>query len=395
LRILYVTHRLPDAPNKGEKIRSYHQLLHLCARHEVHVVALEDGATRRREQPAWRERAASLQVFPLSATGARLRSLRAAAFGGSLTSAHFADPKLLAAILSAKETVRPDLVIVYSGAMDPFVGGFRPRVLDLVDVDSVKFTDYCRERIVRGPRRLACRIEGARLQRLERRATEDASLTLVCTDLEADLLRRFARPRRLEVVGNGVDLDLFRFRGRPRADEEILFVGALDYPPNSDAAHILATEILPRVRRHFPRARVTLVGHRPTPAVLGLRRAGIEVVADAPEILSYLHRATLSVQPLRLARGIQNKALEALAAGLPLVLSEGPARALGGNPGEHFLVGRDLEELASHTVRLLQEPARRDVLAQAGRSFVEQRYSWRKILERFGILIQEAVADRD
>ena len=393
---MYLAHRVPDAPTKGDKIRSFHQLRALAARHEVHLFALDDDPQHREVRPAWQDEVAAATVLPLTSLGARLRTLSALVRGHSLSAAHFAVPALGRQVRAALDSGRFDVAVVYSGAMDPLVRGFRPRVLDLVDVDSAKFQAYYEQGRVRGPRRLAFGLEGRRLRRLEQDAVREADLSLVCTEAEARVLRQFADPRRLEVLTNGVDTDAFPFHGREgRRPAEILFVGALDYQANIDCVLRLAQDLLPALRRGRPDVKLCIVGRNPTAEVVQLgEREGVEVVRDAPSVLPYLHRATLSVLPFRIARGIQNKALEAFSAGLPVVMSNLTTQGLTGKSGEHYLAGNGDEELVARSLELLQDADRRDQLAGAARALIEERYAWPRLLQRFVNWVEEVAAAR-
>ncbi len=396
MRLLFLAHRVPDRPTKGDKIRAWHELRALAARHEVHFFGVDDRGDAAdagdAARPDWAGEVASTQVFRLEPMAARLRAARALVVGGALTAAHFALPALRGAVKAALAERRFDLAFVYSGAVEPLVGGFSPRVVDLVDVDSEKFRLYHELRAVPAIKRLACAIEWRRLRALEKRASESAEATLVCTEGEALTLRSFARPRRLEVVGNGVDLDAFPFAPPAgRAQDEILFVGALDYRANVDACERLVRDLLPRIRREFPAASVTLVGSRPDSAVRALaREPGVSLHADVESVLPFVRRATLTLLPLRVARGVQNKALEALASGLPLVVSGEVARGLSGIDGRDWLAGAGPEELAKAAVRLLGDAALREQLARAGRALVESSYDWRRRLDRLLEVVEES-----
>lgn len=393
MRLLYLAHRVPDRPTKGDKIRAFHQLRALAARHEVHLCALSDEE-QLDPAPAWRDAVASATIVPLSKWGARWRSGVALLSGRALTAAHFAQRELVARLAELRRGPRFDAVVVYSGAVDPLVAGWRPRLLDLVDVDSEKFRLYHERGTVRGLERIACSIEARRLRALEQRACAEADVTLVCTDEEAASLRSIAAPRRLEVAKNGVDLAAYPFAGPAgRALDELLFVGALDYQANVDAAVQLVDEVLPRVRARCPTVRVTLVGRAPTAAVRALAaQPGVELHADVASVTPFLQRATLAVLPFRIARGIQNKALEALASGLPLVASCETAKGLEGLPERDFVVGDDADALAAAVVALLGDAPRRAALAVAGRALVEARYAWPALLERYVALVEEIAA---
>ncbi|MSR46562.1 MAG: glycosyltransferase [Planctomycetes bacterium] len=393
MRLLYLAHRVPDRPTKGDKIRAYHQLRALAARHEVHLFALSDEPDHD-TMPAWSREVASATVVPLCSWRSRFRAGRALLAGGPLTAACFAEPELVARLAAARRALRFDAAVVYSGAVDPLVAGMRPRVLDLVDVDSEKFRLYYECGTVRGVRRVACGIEARRLRRLEQRAAAEADVTVVCTDDEASVLRGIVTPRRLEVVRNGVDFDAYPFAGpERRAEAELLFVGALDYQANIDAATHLVRDLLPRVRASVPAAHVTLVGRAPTAAVLALARApGVVLHADVDSVVPFLHRATLAVLPFRIARGIQNKALEALAAGLPVVATSETAKGLEAVPARDLVVADGVDALGQAIVLLLKDPSRRAALAIAGRAIVESRYAWPALLDRFVGLVEETAA---
>jgi sugar transferase (PEP-CTERM/EpsH1 system associated) len=388
MRILFLAHRVPDRPVKGDKIRAWHELRALAARHEVHVVAAADGPV---VEPDWKREVASLEVVPLAPLAASLRAALAVVAGGALTTAHFASGALRNAVRATLSSRAPDAVVVYSGAMDPLVSDVERRVVDFVDVDSEKFRAYARNGTVGGVRRLACALEARRLRKVERDAAESAAACVVCSDDEAATLRSFARPRRLEVVGNGVDLTAFPFSGSAgRAPAEILFVGALDYAANVDACVRLVEGVLPRVRREVAAATVTLVGSRPAPAVRALARTpGVALHGDVAAVQPFLARATLSLLPFNVARGVQNKALEALASGLPLVVSGAIAKGLAGRDGDHWLAADDDDALARQAVALLRDPERRAQLAERGRALAESSLGWKTQLDRFVALVEE------
>jgi sugar transferase (PEP-CTERM/EpsH1 system associated) len=393
MRLLYLAHRVPDRPTKGDKIRAFHQLRALAAQHEVHLFALSDEPDVD-PAPVWAGDVASATIVPLGRFGARCRVGGALLTGGALTAAHFAAPELRARLAAAVRRQRFDAAVVFSGAVDPLLGDLRPRVLDLVDVDSEKFRLYVERGSVSGARKLACRLESRRLARLERRAVANADLTLVCTDDEAATLRGIAAPRRLEVVRNGVDLAAFPC-GEPsaRASADLLFVGALDYQANVEAVSHLALAVLPRVRAIVPEARAVLVGRAPAAAVRELaKRPGVELHADVESVVPFLQRSTLAVLPFRIARGIQNKALEALATGLPVVATPETAKGLCGLPGRDLVVAEGADALAEAVVSLLRDPMRRAALAASGRALVEREYGWDAILRHFVGLVEEVAA---
>jgi sugar transferase (PEP-CTERM/EpsH1 system associated) len=395
MRILFLAHRVPDRPVKGDKIRAYHEVRALAAKHEVHVFAASDDGSD--GAPEWRSEVARLFVAPVRAGASRLRALWAVAAGGALTAAHFAEPALRRALAEACRATPFDAAVVYSGAMAPLLErAARPApsatIVDFVDVDSEKFRLYAEQGTVGGVRRVACALEAKRLRKVETRAAERSAACVVCTEDEAATLRAFCRPRRLEVVENGVDLAAFPFApATGRAAAELLFVGALDYAANVDACTRLVRDLLPRVRREVPAATVALVGSRPVAAIRELARLeGVALHADVPAVQPFLARATLVVLPFRVARGVQNKALEALASGAPLVVSGAIAKGLAGRDGETWLAAADDAGLAERAVALLRDAPRRARQAERGRALAEERLGWAPHLARFVALVEEA-----
>jgi len=395
MRILFLAHRVPDRPVKGDKIRAYHEVRALAAKHEVHVFAASDDGSD--GAPEWRSEVARLFVAPVRAGASRLRALWAVAAGGALTAAHFAEPALRRALAEACRATPFDVAVVYSGAMAPLLErAARPAppatIVDFVDVDSEKFRLYALQGTVGGARRVACALEAKRLRKVETRAAERSAACVVCTEDEAATLRAFCRPRRLEVVENGVDLAAFPFApATGRAAAELLFVGALDYEANVDACTRLVRDLLPRVRREVPAATVALVGSRPVAAIRALANVeGVALHADVPAVQPFLARATLVVLPFRVARGVQNKALEALASGAPLVVSGAIAKGLAGRDGETWLAADDDAGLAERAVALLRDAPRRARQAERGRALAEERLGWAPHLARFVALVEEA-----
>jgi sugar transferase (PEP-CTERM/EpsH1 system associated) len=205
----------------------------------------------------------------------------------------------------------------------------------------------------------------------------------VVTEAEADLLRQFAPGAPVFAVGNGVDLDYFRPAAGPE-EPACVFVGALDYRPNVDAACWFCREVWPHVRRARPEATLRLVGRRPVPAVQALAAvAGVEVVGQVPDVRPYLRRSAVSVAPLRIARGVQNKVLEALAMARPVVASPTTLAGLRGPATPGVLMASSPEEWAAAVIRLLDDEPLRRRLGADGRSYVAEGHCWDRCLEPF------------
>lgn len=392
MRILYLCHRIPFPPDKGDKIRSYHEIAYLARRHEVDVFTLIDDPADLRHVDALRGLVRHLHVERLHPLPARLVSLLAIFTGRSLSERYFQRRPLRQAVSRAVATRAYELAIVYSSAMAPYLRGFTgPVALDYVDVDSAKWQAYG-EQAGRSPLGWLYRREGQRLRALEAEFAERAALTLVCSPREAQELRSFCAPRNLHTVGNGTDTDYFAPAAAPApAAPYLVFTGAMDYRANVDAVVWFVDEVYPRVRAQCPEAGLRIVGSNPAPAVRRLaERPGVVVTGRVADIRPHLRGAALAVAPLRVARGIQNKVLEALACGIPVVATSAAAQGIEGEPP--LCVADEPAAFAAAVVRLLGDPLRRGELASAGRTFIVERYGWERQLERLSALLSAAAS---
>jgi sugar transferase (PEP-CTERM/EpsH1 system associated) len=206
-------------------------------------------------------------------------------------------------------------------------------------------------------------------------------------DAEASLYRQFCAPGNVRAVTNGVDLDYFR--PAPSGDEPTcVFVGAFDYRPNIDGALWFCREVWPEIVRRRPGAKVLLVGRRPVPAVQRLADLpGVELVGQVPDVRPHVARAAVAVVPLRIARGIQNKALEALAMARPTVVSPPVLAGLRAEPGTHLLQASSPKEWVGAVLRLFEDRELGRRLGAAGRRYVEENHCWERCLAPFAGLL--------
>lgn len=390
MRILFLCHRIPYPPDKGDKIRSYHELDWLAARHEVDLFTLIDDSADRRHVDALRGRVHEVVAIPLCPMRARMRAATALVSGTALTVAHFLEPELARALRERIASRRYDIGFVFSSNMVPLVHGLDlPLALDFVDVDSAKFESYARAAPFWS--RWLFALEARRLRALEKMASESAPLTVVCTDREAEELRRFARPRRLEVVRNGTDTEYFRPGDSP-GESGVVFTGAMDYRANVDAVLWFANEVWPRLRSRHPEAVFTIVGSNPAPAVVALAgRDGISVTGRVPDVRPHLRAAAVAVAPLRVARGIQNKVLEALACAVPVVATTAALGGLSGQP-RGVVVADDPERFADSVSQLLGDRGRRVELGAAGRDYVVEEMRWERGLSALETMLREVAS---
>lgn len=382
-RILYLVHRLPYPPNKGDKVRSYHLLRHLAARHEVLLgtfVDDPDDEAHVATVAAWCKELRAVRLHPLRARWASLAGLWR---GEPLTLCYYRDAALSAWVASLRKSGVVDAVVVFSSSMAPYAKAFvdMPVLVDFVDVDSAKWTEYAAAR--HGPMAWLYRREGERLLAYERRVAADAQRAFFVTEKEAALFRSLAPEcgEQVQALGNGVDADFFApdpARPSPFASDgpAVVFTGAMDYWPNVDAVTWFVQDMLPELRRRWPGLHLHIVGRAPTPAVRALAGPDVQVTGTVPDVRPYLQHAAVVVAPLRLARGIQNKVLEAMAMARPVVAAAGCVQAIDAEPGKHLLAADVPADYVDAVDRLLRDRAAADGIGRAARRQVLAVYGW-------------------
>jgi sugar transferase (PEP-CTERM/EpsH1 system associated) len=398
--LLFLAQRIPYPPTKGEKIRSWPILRHLCARHRVHLGCLVDDPADWPHVDTVRALCADAHVARLDRRRARVACLRGLLTGEALSVTFYRDAGLDAWVARVLREVRPDVVFVSSSNMAPYVldrPGGRLRVVDLVDVDSEKWRAYAE----RGgpPMRWVHAREWRRVAALEGRiARECDDCTFVSEDEAALFARLFpVRTARVHAIANGVDHRFFDPApgfASPFAAEAgaaYVFTGTMDYPPNIDAAVWFAREMLPGLRAARPDARFYVVGSNPAVEVQALARlAGVEVTGRVADVRPYLAHATACVAPMRVARGIQNKVLEAMAMARPVVVTQGALTGIDAVPGEELLLA---DTPAAFVQACLQAATPHGhALGAAARARVLRDYAWEERLKRFDSLLARAEA---
>jgi polysaccharide biosynthesis protein PslH len=381
MKILYLVHRLPYPPNKGDKVRSYHLLKHLAARHEVHLGTFVDDPDDEQHLPRLRELCAGLHAARLNPRTAKLASLRGLLTGEALSLPYYRDAGLQAWVAGAAARVGFDAVVVFSGAMAQYVPPGLRCLVDFVDVDSAKWRDYAPEHA--WPLSWLYRRESAKLLAFEQRVAAAADCSFFVTDHEVALFRELSpgRPLRLAALGNGVDADFFvpdPARPSPFATDELplVFTGAMDYWPNVDAVTWFVRDMLPALRERFPALRFHIVGRSPAPAVLALASDFVRVTGTVPDVRPFLQHAAAVVAPLRLARGIQNKVLEAMAMARPVVAAGSCVRAIAADAPQGLVAADDASAYVEQVARLLEDRVAADAAGRAARAFVLGAYSW-------------------
>jgi sugar transferase (PEP-CTERM/EpsH1 system associated) len=387
--VLYLVHRLPYPPDKGDRIRAFHILRYLSRRARVHLACLADEPVEPGVVAALRGYCERVAVVRLGRWSRWWRALGSLVRGGTVTEGAFSSSALRGILQSWAEDTRFHVALASSSSMAPYLRlpGLRdtPAVIDLVDVDSQKWLDYAAAGA--GPKAWLYRMEGRRLRRAERALPGWARAVTLVSEAEAKLYRDFCPEGLVRAVGNGVDLEYFQ--PQPEGSgQRCVFVGALDYRPNVDGACWFCREVWPEIHRRRPGARLALVGRRPAPAVRRLADVpGVDLVGQVPDVRPYLAGAAVAVVPLRIARGVQNKVLEALAMARATVASPQALEGLRARPGHDLLTACSPRDWIEAVGLLLADPDIRERLGSAGRRHVERYHRWDDCLEGFTPLL--------
>ncbi|MDX1982291.1 MAG: TIGR03087 family PEP-CTERM/XrtA system glycosyltransferase [Bryobacteraceae bacterium] len=386
MRVLFLSHCVPNPPDKGEKIRAHHVVMELARHFEVHLVAFARGPGDLEAARALESRCASVRVAVLSSRWALLRAGLQFAAGKSLMMSYYGGAALHAQVAEAVRSAPPDVTVAFSGAMAQYAPEGTPLVLDMTDVDSEKWLDYGKLRFG-GP---LYRMEGRRLREQEIRYANRAHCTFLATDAERALLSGIVPSADVRAFENGVALDYFdparvlaEHRGRPY----LAFVGVMDYFPNVDGVCWFAREVMPDVRRNSDLQEFVVVGRNPAPAVRRLHGAdGVTVTGSVADVRPYLAGASAVVAPLRLARGIQNKVLEALAMNKVVFASREVCRTFGERVPAGVVACGSANEFAAAIARWRNEPE----TALDIRGAAAGRFRWDRQVDKLAEAIRSA-----
>ncbi len=394
--LLFLAHRMPYPPNKGDKIRSYHLLRHLAADYRIYLGCLVDDPADWQYTGALDELCEEVKAVALNPLLGRLKGIGSIATGRPLSLDYFWNSQLAAWVDDLIRANRVAAALAFSSPMARYLETHDAigRVMDFVDVDSDKWRQYAEE--ANGPLAWVYRREHTTLERYERKIAAQFDASVVVTEAEAELLRQLApeAARRIHAVANGVDQAYFD-PGLVFADpftagrKPIVFTGAMDYRANVDAVSWFAQEVFPTIHHSDPTAEFWIVGSNPTDAVKRLADAdAVRVTGRVADVRPYLSHAQAIVAPLRVARGVQNKVLEALAMEKPVVCTPEAAEGLAGDAP--IQVTADPAAMSRMVASVLDRTRDAPGSQGAGGRYIRQHYEWSVNLSRMSDLIETA-----
>ena len=394
--ILFLVHRAPWPPDRGDRIRSWHMFEALTKLAPVHVAALADNAedaaiARKKMAPLCKSLA--IEVRKVSRPLALMGAVRG---GEPVSNRLFRNAVLQRYVEGLLAQGDISHIVAFSGQMAQYLPACfdGPVLMDFVDVDSAKFATYA-EQDKRQPLSWVHAREARVLRAYEAAVARRVDASLFVSEAEAALFRKQSElgADKVRAVENGIDTDRFDPAIRLDAVEAgegplAVFTGQMDYRPNIDAVRWFANDILPLIRQRHPQASFAIVGRAPVDEVRSLEKMpGVKVTGEVPDVRPWLAAADAVVAPLLLARGVQNKLLEAMAMARPVVASAAAATGIDATPGEHLLVAGDAATMADAVCSLFDDRAAAATIGQAARARMIARYGWDARLAPLGELL--------
>ncbi len=394
MRVLFVCHRLPFPPKRGGKIRPFNIIKHLHDQgHEVTVASLARSAEELDEGQGLREFCTDTLIETVSSGGAVLRMLARLPTPVPSSMGYFYSPRLAERINAAQKEKSFDFVFVHCSSVAGYVAGLRgpAKMFDLGDIDSQKWLLYSQFR--KFPLSLGYWLEGTKLERAEQQLAKQFDYCTCTTRAELKTFDDFSTGVTSGWFPNGVDAEYFSMAAGQYDPDLVCFVGRMDYYPNQEAMQGFCQDVWPVIRQHRPATKLRIVGADPSPAIMALGKLpGVDVTGSVPDVRPHVQKAALTVAPLSIARGTQNKILESMAMGVPVVASEEAAPGVDAVSGESLLVAGKPQEYSDAILRLLGDPSQRDRISIAGRERVLTNHSWKQSMRRLDGLISECLS---
>jgi sugar transferase (PEP-CTERM/EpsH1 system associated) len=408
MKIVYISHRIPFPPNKGDKIRSFNEIKYLSEGHEIHLACLADAERDLKYEEDLKKYCKSVCVVVNQPNSAKVKSVIYLPSKKPLSVRYFYSKRLQESIDQLLSTADIDVIFCFSSPMAEYVfrskflvakkqrpasSSQRPKlIMDFVDVDSDKWNQYAQH--AKWPLSGVYGMESRRLAEYERDVAETFDHSVFCTHAEERIFKtKSPHIGNVVVVQNGVDLDYFSPNYRPSPDSAnqsppnslqqpiIVFTGVMDYFANVDGVVWFSNEVFPLVKKKVPEAKFCIVGSNPTREIRELAKGdGVIVTGYVPDTREYLKRAAVVVVPLRIARGIQNKILEAMAMGLAVVATPKAFEGMKEELRSDLMIEGSSKTFADSVVRLIRESHLRGKIGQNARKGMENYYNWSKNL---------------
>lgn len=397
MKILFICHRFPYPPKRGGKIRPFHIIRHLGKQHDITVASLARSADEEEQSAGIASICSRYLISRVTPSVQFLRMVGRIPSAEPSSMGYFYSRSMAGQITSFLRQVPADLIMVHCSSMAQYVAHVSgiPKILDFGDMDSQKWLDYSRFRSF--PLKLGYWMEGHKLLRREQLFSRQFDFCTTTTRAELETLREYrsCAEEKTDWFPNGVDDQYFQPQDPGDYDaDKMVFLGRMDYYPNQECMIDFCRHTLPLVRARRPNAQLLIVGADPSVGIRNLGRIpGVTVTGSVPDVRPYLKRAALMVAPMNIARGTQNKILEAMATGIPVVASHLSAKGVDAVDGEHLLCASQPREYADAIDSILSDPARRISLSIAGRQRVLSHHNWESSAVRLDSIIERCMTD--
>ena len=406
--ILYLAHRIPYPPNKGDKIRAFHEVKYLSQSYDVDLLSLADDPDDLQYQKELQKWCRRMVVFPLNKKAATLKGALGLAAGKSISEAYFYKRALQGLFDQWITLNQYRMIICFSSPMAAYVFNSRALlgltrcpelIMDFCDLDSDKWLQYSKN--ARFPMNFVYAAEGKRLLAYEKKINCHFDRSVFVSNREKELFQAYYPAAvKLQVIPNGVDYDYFspadttsesfdpNVISLPDASRHhhpvLMFSGAMDYHANVDGVQWFCREVLPAIKKVHPEVLFYIVGSHPTKEVKALaQRKEVVVTGFVEDIRDFYRAADICVIPLRMARGVQNKVLEAMAVGKAVVTTEIAIQGIRAVPGKELISVDDSEQFAQAVIELLENKVKMLSLGQNARKYVTENHCWENNLHCF------------
>ncbi len=392
VNILFLTQRVPYPPDRGDRIATYNYLRHMWDRGDRVRVGCLSQSDRDADGIAFlEERCVAVCAPRVNERVRKIASLRGVLTGQPLTVPYFSNARLRRSIRDWVREDPPDLVFIYSSSMAQYVMDLEApiRIMYFAELDSDKWRQYAEHRSF-GPGKWIYGREARLLLEFERRIARSFDASAVVSEVEKELFLKRIPDVTPHVIPNGVDVEFFTSEGHDnRHPHTAVFTGVMDYEPNHDGMLWFCAEAWPLVRREIPDAELLIVGNRPTKEIQALDgQNGVTVTGWVDKTQPYFDKSSVAIAPLRLARGLQNKVLEAMSMELPVVATHHAAQGLGDVPADTLIVEDSMQKTAEILIRLFRDNDEARAIGARAAEFVRSHFRWKHTNQKLDVLLE-------
>lgn len=394
MKILYICHRFPFPPKRGGKIRPFNMIRHFSTQgHKVTVCSLSRSPAEAKEGEGIRNHCEHFEMASVSNAIQVIRMVARLPVVTPSSMGFFYSPDLQRRIDNLLSTEQFDLIFVHCSSVAQYVENVRgiPKILDFGDMDSQKWLEYANYKPF--PLSLGYRLEGKKMEAAEKRLAKKFDMCTATTRAEWETLNSYRSALKTDWFPNGVDAEYFKPDGEGYDPDTLSFIGRMDYYPNQECMFDFCRNTLPLIQARRPQAKLLIVGADPSPAVKKLEELpGVTVTGSVPDVRPYILRSAAMVAPLNIARGTQNKILEAMAMGVPVVTSPAGAGGVDAENEAHFLVGDSPNTYADACLRIMSAPDERSRLSVSGRERMLTHHDWQASMRRLETIVEHVLA---